>query len=171
MNTSKKVNPANGPEKADRARVPMSLPQLKLSVPDIPGYHLHWMAGNPARIAQATKAGYEFVEPEEVDVVNSGLANGAATSGNTDMGSRVSVVAGGDTGSDGQEQRLYLMKLKQEWWEADQLALEDRNEQTAASLRGGRDLADNPNGSDNRYIPEAHRKGVADLFTRKSRRA
>ena len=165
-------NPANAVEKAvpERTRIPMSLPQQKLAVPDIPGYHLHWMLGTPSRIAQAQRAGYEFVDEGEVDVANTGLADSATRSGNTDMGSRVSVVAGGDMGQDGQEQRLYLMKIRLEWWEADQKVLEDRNEQIAASIRGGQDLAANPDGNENRYIPDAHKKGVAELFTRKTRR-
>ena len=170
---SKEMNPAN-PIKGDpreRTRVPMSLPAQRLAVPDIPGYHLHWMLGTPSRIQQALKAGYEFVDPDEADVTNFGLADDASKSGNTDMGSRVSVVAGSDAGEDGREQRLYLMKIKQEWWESDQKILEDRNEQVAAILRGGQDLSANPHGSDNRYIPDAHRKGVASLFTPKIRRS
>jgi hypothetical protein len=129
------------------------------------------MIGTPSRLAQAVKAGYEFVDPEEVDVVSTGLADSASAQGSTDMGSRVSVLAGGDSGDDGREQRLYLMKLKQEWWDADQKVLEDRNEQVAASLRGGAVPGGNPNGTENQYIPDQHRKGVSDLFTRKSRRS
>lgn len=170
---SEKHNPANA-EVVDRreraARVPMSMPQQKLSVPDIPGYHLHWMSGEPSRIAQALKAGYEFVDPEDTAVNNFGLADDASKSGNSDMGSRVSIIAGSDTGADGQAPRLYLMKIKQEWWEEDQQILESRNEQVAASLRGGQDVSANQYGTDQRYIPDAHRKGVASLFTPKNRR-
>lgn len=162
-------NPAALPKKHDRTRIPMSMPLQKLQVPDIPGYHLHWMNGTPARIAQALKGGYTFVDPEEADVVNTGLADSANASGNTDMGSRVSIVAGGGAGEDGKEQRLYLMKLPLELWEEDQRALESRNEQVAASIRGGQDTSANQYGSDNRYIPEAARKNVANLFTPKRR--
>lgn len=166
-------NPANSvaKTKSDRTRVPMSTAQLKLEVPDIPGYHLHWMMGTPARIAQAMKAGYTFVDHTEVDVVNTGLADDASTNGNTDMGSRVSVVAGNDTGEDGKEQRLYLMKIPLEFWEEDQAALEAKNEQIAATIRGGQDTSSNPNGSESRYIPEASRRNMANLFTPKRRSA
>ena len=163
-------NPANVVGvRAERQRVPMSIPQLKLEVPDIPGYHLHWMMGAPARLAQAKKAGSEFVEDDETEVANSGLADDASKSGNTDMGSRVSIIAG-STDDNGQAQRLYLMKIRQEWWEEDQSKLEDRNDQIASTLRGGNDVGANPHGGDNRYIPEAHKKAVADLFNRKIRR-
>jgi len=163
------TNPASLPQRQDRTRVPMSMPSQKLSVPDIPGYHLHWMASNPGRIAQALKAGYTFVDPDEADVTNTGIADSASASGNTDMGSRVSIVAGRDAGEDGKEQRLYLMKIPLEFWEQDQQALEDRNEQVAATLRGGNDIAANQYGSENRYIPESARKSVANLFTPKRR--
>ena len=164
------VNPANVPAKSkvERDRIPMSLPQLKLAVPEIPGYHLHWMRGTPSRISQALRAGYEFVNDGEVDILSQGVAD--VKSGNTDMGSRVSVLAGQVLGEDGREERLYLMRIKQEWWDADQKGLEDRNEQVAASLRGGKMGGGTEDELSNRYIPEAHRKGVADLFTRKTRR-
>jgi len=166
-------NPSNAPEKSavDKKRVPMSTAQLKLTVAEIPGFHLHWMMGTPSRIAQAMKAGYTFVETDEVDVVNSGLADDASKNGNTDMGSRVSLVAGSDTGEDGKEQRLYLMKLPLEYWEEDQEALESKNEQIAATIRGGQDMASNPNGGENRYIPPSAARNVANLFTPKRRPA
>jgi hypothetical protein len=87
------------------------------------------------------------------------------------MGSRVSVVAGNDTGEDGKEQRLYLMKIPLEFWEEDQAALEAKNEQIAATIRGGQDTSSNPNGSESRYIPEASRRNMANLFTPKRRPA
>jgi len=166
------VNPSTTPreeKKEERTRIPMSVPQQKLSVPDIPGYHLHWMNGNPSRISQALKAGYEFVDPEEVDVVNSGLADSASAHGSTDLGSRVSLSAGSSLDDNGGEQRLYLMKIRQEWWNDDQRKLEDRNEEIAASLRGGA-INNSADGAEQRYIPDAHRKGVAEIFQRKTRR-
>lgn len=169
----KSVNPANTRDNSlpERTRIPMSVPQQKLAVPEIPGYHLHWFNGNHSRIQQALRAGYEFVDPSEVDVTNTGLADDAGKSGNSDMGSRVSIISGSDTDSDGGVPRLYLMKIRQEFWEEDQKTLEARNEQVAATIRGGGDVGNNPNGGENRYIPESHRKGVADLFTPKRRSA
>ena len=160
----------NKPERVTaRTRVPMSIPAPKLAVPDIPGYHLHWILNDPARINQAMRAGYEFVSEDEVDVANTNLAGDMSTSGNTDMGSRVSVLASGSVGDDGKEQRLYLMKLPQEWWEEDQAKLEAQNENIAASLRGGGDASSNPHGQENRYIPEGTRRAMASMFTPKRR--
>lgn len=161
-----KVNPANAPAKAapERERVPMSLPLQKLAVPELPGYHLHWMLGTSQRIGQALRAGYEFVDPSEVDVINHGLADDASRSGNTDMGSRVSISAGADLGEDNQTQRLYLMKIKEEWWQEDQRKLEERNEQIAATIRGGGNVGANPHGTEQTYIPKGHQSAVRNIF-------
>ena len=120
------ANPAdasNMPSATERTRVPMSVPVAHLAVQEIPGYHLHWFNGTPQRIQRALQGGYEFVEQGEVQVNNRTLGSDAATDGNTDLGSRVSIVAGTDIGLDGQPVRLYLMKIKEEWWQADQKAL------------------------------------------------
>lgn len=160
-------NPANSVETSleSRSRVPMSMPQLKLAVPEIPGYHLHWMRGDAGRIAQAQRAGYEFVNHDEVNVTNTGLADDAGESGNTDLGTRVSVIAGRESGPDGQPGRLYLMKIRQEFWEEDQQLLEDRNESIAAALRGGKIPGTEQDGHE--YVPQQNVKTVKNLFTRK----
>jgi hypothetical protein len=151
------LNPANTVErvKGDRTRISMSNAELKLAIPEIPGYHLHWMIGTPSRIAQALKAGYTFVEHDEVETVNTDIAGDFTKNGNSDLGSRVSTVAGSDTGEDGKEQRLYLMKLPQEFRDDDERAMLDRSERIASSIRGASDLANNPYGRESRYIPES----------------
>lgn len=114
---------SNSPaQTAQRKRIPMSGPQLALSVPDIPGYRLYWFRGDPGRIQRAEQGGYEFVRPEEVALNNRTLGSDPAKAGNTDMGSRVSAVAGAEVGLDQQPVRLYLMKIKEEYWREDQAA-------------------------------------------------
>lgn len=132
------TNPANAPQKrvTEATRVPMTLPSAKLSVPEIPGYFLYWFLGQ--NIPRALKAGYEFVTEEEADVVNTGLADDASKQGNTDLGSRISVIAGGLVEGTVEPQRLYLMKLREEWRTKDVEALEQVNERVAAAIRGGR---------------------------------
>lgn len=171
-------NPANvpGTTAAERKRVPMTAPVLKLYVPDLPGYHLHWMRGDAGRLAQAEKAGYEFVDSSEVDINNVLLGGDATKSGNTDMGSRVSVIAGQETGGDGQPVRLYLMKQKQEWYEEDQKILESRNDQIAQTLTanfrqgtvGGKADGETSEDMQNRYVNKTRTK-IPDLFTKKRR--
>jgi hypothetical protein len=133
-----KVNPANAGERiSERKRIPMSLPRQRLSVREIPGYHMYWMRGTSERISQALNAGYEFVSPDEVNLTNSALAGSATLSGNSDLGSRVSVIAGGEIDADGQPVRLYLMKLAQEYYEADQAIQARQNDALIETLQAG----------------------------------
>lgn len=134
---SSPANPANAPRKrvTEANRVPMNLPETKLTVPEIPGYYLYWFLGE--NVHRAMRAGYEFVEPDEVDVVNTGLGSDAGQSGNSDMGTRVSVPAGGLIEGTMEPRRHYLMKLRDEWHDKDVAALEAINEKVAVAIRGG----------------------------------
>ena len=143
------TNPANAPEKRVRQRIPMALPTLKLAVPEIPGYVLHWFRGNSQRLQQAQQAGYEFVERDELLINSTGLANSYDDDGNTDMGTRVSVASGSEDSESGN--RMYLMKIRQEFWDEDQLAVNARQEQIAAQLRGDKGFAEGGMDSSNRY--------------------
>ena len=151
---SSPADASTAPPVAERKRVPMSVPLPKLSVQDIPGYHLHWFSGDPARIERALRGGYEFVQPEEVALNNRTLGSDALGEANTDMGTRVSMVAGGNS-EDGQANRLYLMKIKEEWWKEDQAALESegsRLESVRKGLLGGLLGTENQSASDKQQI-------------------
>jgi hypothetical protein len=127
------ANPANAVKPTNaavRKRIPMSIPQLKLEAPDIAGYHLHWFLGS--RTARALQGGYEFVDEKEVSLNNRNVATDATISGSSDLGSRVSVIAG--TGANGLPESLYLMKIKEEFWQEDQKALEKRNQEIADAI-------------------------------------
>ena len=148
-----------------RKRIPMSVPVQRLEAAEIPGYHLHWFKGDLSRIQRALEGGYEYVAPREMHVNSVGLGNDSVASGNTDMGSRVSIVSGTEIGTDGQPVRLVLMKIKQEWYEEDQKIVDDRNELVAASLRGGLfgSERDAPGDSATRYV-DKNRTVIPDLF-------
>lgn len=164
------INPANTPttSKSEPDRIPMSVPLQRLQVVDIPGYHTHWMRGTPERIQQALRAGYTFVQDDEVQLNYKGLASNPLGGGNSDLGSNVSVSAG-RTDEKGAVVRLVLMKLPIQFWTADQKALEDRQDKIAETLRTGQIGQESaPGGSDNsnRYIP----KGAANrnIFIRRT---
>lgn len=167
-----RLNPATSTEARERKRIPMSTPVQKLESPDVPGFHLHWFQGTPERIQRALDGGYEFVDARDVKVNNVSLGTDSVVSGNTDMGSRVSVVSGSEVGRDGQPIRLILMKIKQEWFDEDQKVLENRNEQVATALRGGMMGAEKDGRGDtqHRYVDKA-RTTIPDLFTPKRPRA
>ena len=131
-------SPANGKASvSERTRIPMSVPRQKLSVDDIPGYHLHWMKGTPDRLEQALQAGYEFVHKQETLLANHSIGGDSKEDGGTDLGSRVSVSAGEELDGEGQPVRLYLMKIKQEWHEEDMKAQEGKSESLRNAMLQG----------------------------------
>lgn len=150
--TSAVDNPSIAPDKQrpDRGRIPMSLPVQKLAAVDIPGYHTHWMRGDPVRLNQALRAGYTFVEQDEVDLNTFGITQGEDDSGHTDLGSRVSVVAGKAEG--GGAERLYLMKLPLSLWEEDQAGMAQRQANIAAQLRGDKGFSEAGMDTSHRYV-------------------
>jgi len=135
-------NPANKPQTrvTDATRVPMSVPTRRLEVPEdaCPGYHLHWFLDE--NIIRAQRAGYEFVDANEVSLNQKNVATDATVSGNIDMGSRVCVYAG--LGQFGKPTYLYLMKLRNEWWEKDQKALEEMNQRILDRIFRDRQVLD-----------------------------
>lgn len=147
------TSPANGKaRKAERQRIPMSTGQQKLAVPEIPGYHLHWMLGTPERIQQAQNAGYTFVDQDETELVSLQIGGDARKTGNTDLGTRVSALAGSEIGIDGQPVRLYLMKLPQEYREDDLRAQEAKSNHVREAIQAGDVDAGQGGDRSNRYV-------------------
>lgn len=135
--------------RARRQRIPMSVPKLKLEVPPIPGYRTYWFKDEPGRIAQALRAGYSFVDEDEVDLnITSTIAESSLGNGNTDLGSRISLVGDRTTG-----ERLYLMKIPEEYFLQDQADLEQVNRRVDRTIKAGRVGADEDrqDDSDKRY--------------------
>ncbi len=125
------VNPANNADaKSTRKRIPMSVPQRKLEVSEIPGFHTHWFRDD--NIARALQAGYEFVDEKEVTLNQMGVGSSRDVSGNADMGSRVRVVSG--TAADGGVEHLTLMKIRQEFWDEDRKEIEARNASVMSAI-------------------------------------
>jgi|SRR5580765_386225 len=125
---SENNNPADSyAEKMLRERGPrMSLnaPTRRLEVPPLPGYHMHWFLER--NIPRALAGWYEFVTPEEVPTVDRSI--GGRTAGNTteDLGgARVSQIGG--TNEMGQPEQLVLMKIRLEWYFAEQRKIAERN--------------------------------------------
>lgn len=174
-----KQNPGVAPGKtsAERKRIPLSVPQRKLEVPEIPGYYLRWFRGTPQRLAQAERAGFLFVQPEEIQLNNLALGGDATKAGNSDMGDRVSVIEGGEVDGSGQAIRMYLMKQKMEDHLEDQTIVQNRNDSVADALVGayssgqvgvgqGGETAEDAAA---RYVDQK-RTRVPELFRRKSRK-
>lgn len=165
------TNPANPKEKfvVPPGFQPMSAGVQKLAVPEKEGFHRRWFRGDLGRLMRAQRAGYTFVEAADVDLANFDLGGDAKNSGNTDLGTRVSVISGDEMGPDGQPQRLYLMQCPNELYQYSRNLLEDRNESVAEALRGGKIGAEQDERADDtsqRYV-----KGVVpDMFNPNKRR-
>lgn len=163
-------NPGEGkPAVSQRRYIPMNVPVQRLQVPEMPGYHYHWFRGDRARLMRAEQAGYEYVDEQEVELNNLDIGGESAASGNTDMGTRVTVISGEQLGNDGQPGRLVLMKIKTELWQASEKILADHNEQIAEAIRGGQ-VGTGPNETPadkaQRYV-----KQTEHLFTRRKVRS
>jgi len=154
---------------AEQGYISMSIPKQRLAAPEISGYHCHWFMGLPDRIQQAMQAGYTWVDAGEVDLTNFDLAGDGRPIEGTDLGTRVSTVAGGLYEGTMQPQRLYLMKVPLWLWEIHQKELDAVNEKIAATLRGDKQLAFTAPSQDNthRYRPEDELGKKKTLFHRK----
>ena len=150
-------NPANDVKVSEipEGYIPMSAPVQRLQVPEMPGWKLHWFRGEPGRIARAQRAGYTFVDETEVRVNNFDLGGSKDNSGNTDLGTRVSIEAGEDDG------RLYLMKVPQELYDYAQKLLGREVDSVVETLTSGKVGSENDEeASDtaNRYVQKKRTK-------------
>lgn len=167
-------NPANKtvePKRNRKNRIPMSVPMRKLEVPEISGYHLHWI--KESNIPRALQAWYEFVDFDEVPVNQRGVGTDTEMTGNTDLGSRVSISAG--IGEDGRPERLILMKLAEEHWQADRLAIDTRNAGIIGSIFRGEKILDKGEVSadvqETRYVDPDRTSYKPALFQRRRKKA
>lgn len=131
-------NPANEGAAAaapqpTRRRVPLSTPRRKLEVAPLPGYVLYWFLEPDIQVA--IDAGYDFVGREEVRLNQQNPANSADESGNTDLGSRVTVL-GNRADERGRPQQLVLMKIREDWWKEDRYDLDSANSAVVESIFG-----------------------------------
>lgn len=163
------ANPANVKQESKgnrRARVPMSVAMRKLEVPEIPGYHTHWI--KESNIPRALAAYYEFVEDREVPINQRNPGLDTEISGNTDLGARVSIAAG--IGADSKPERLYLMKLAEEFWIEDRAKIDGRNASMMGQIFRGEKIIDKDEVSNDvkthRYVDMERTRERRALFSR-----
>lgn len=167
-------NPANAevePKRNRANRVPMSVPSRKLETPEIPGYHSHWI--KESNVPRALQAWYEFVSYDEVPVNQRGFATSMDVTGNTDLGSQVSISAG--IGADGRPERLILMKLAEDLWLADRKAIDERNASIVGSIFRGEKIIDkdqvSADVSETRYVKREETSFRPALFQRRRKKS
>jgi len=167
-NPVKESNPATGQLKLPKGYRPLSGGQTKLDAPQIEGYTLRWFRGDPGRIQRALQAGWQFVEKDETDLVDTDIAGGDTQKG-TDLGSRVSLVSGDEVGFNGQPGRMYLMKCPIELYQYARSLHGAQVDATVAALKGTipgnvREGGETKEDSRTRYLKELK----APLLTKKS---
>lgn len=126
-------NPSEGAEPPTRRpRISMSEAQRRLEVPDLPGYRLYWFKDE--NVPKAQDAYYEHVKDWEIRVAHNSIGSGEIVSGNTDLGTNVSIIAGQNEA--GAPVRLNLMKLPIEYYREDQKKIEMRNASMMEAIFG-----------------------------------
>ena len=119
-------------------RVPFGGPRMKMHI-DTEGneklrnYHVCWV--NEPKLDEYRNADYTFVTKDELGQTDVGQAD--IGHGDTDLGSKVSVIAGREV--TGQYMRAYLMKLPKKLHEQDLEALEAENRRIDDAISGGQE--------------------------------
>ena len=110
-------------EEGKVARVPFGTVRLKtqLSEEEVQGFKdrgmvTYWFNDQDGRIPRALAAGYSHVDPKYA----TSLGQSAIHQGNTDEGSKVSMIAGRSES----QLRMYLMEIPKKFWDEDQAAKE-----------------------------------------------
>lgn len=142
--------------------VPMGSKSGRLKVPHKPGWHRHWFRTEPGRIERAMQAGYRFVDPAEISMIPQQIGGTPEQGGSTDLGSRVSVAAGGYA-DNGQALRLYLMECPQHLYQRAQAMLQADTDHTVQALAAGRGGKDDYAEAGNSYV----KGNVPKLFQKK----
>src|SRR5258708_34120542 len=106
-------------------------------------------------------AGWQFIKRDEIQVNSFGYAQDVTEDGNSDLGTNVNVHGG--VAEKGGSERLYLMKIKKEWYDKDMARREETSDKIASAFLSGQVGADNaPGDPRHRYVKKAETP-----FTRK----
>lgn len=122
--------PRNEVQRAERAeRLPLGIKRSKLAVNDKdPGYEYRWINDTAGRCSDAEKGGYEFV-------TDASVGQGDIGNRNSSIGNRVSRIVGKNEA--GHPVTAFLMRIKKEWYQADQKAKQKGLDATDAALKRG----------------------------------
>lgn len=142
-------------ERVTRERMPFNSFSKRMEVyidPDSElarDYHLHKFVDRGGRVARAQAAGYEFVTKSEV--ATDGPAQ--VESREADLGDVVSWISG--TSEKGDAEITVLMKIRKEYYEADQADIQAQVDMTDQAIRRG--AVGQP--SDHSYLKNANYSG------------
>lgn len=138
-------------EKGKRSRrVPLNSFRTKLHIPEDQlekGFHYRWFKDVGGRVEQAQNAGFDFV-------LNDGKIQVGEREGNTDVGSRISILGGDDPRKPEGSYRMVLMRQPMEFYEEDQKEKQDRIDGLSAQINRNLDGVGDRR-VDNAYKPSA----------------
>lgn len=123
--------PARQLQEGRSKRVPLNSFRTKLHIPQDqldPNFHYRFFKEVGNRVEQALQAGFIFADDEKITVGERG--------GNTDMGSKISVLGGDDPTQPGGSYRMVLMKQPIEFYKEDQQLKQDRADGLNAQIHG-----------------------------------
>lgn len=144
--------------RAQRSRIPMSVPRRKLEVPELPGWFTYWFATGEGNVQQALRAGYTFVTADEIASAGGVIANGIAfddpSDGNRSLTNNVEVYAGIDKA--GKPQQLVLMKIPMEIRRMDETEMARVAGAPLKTIMRGQPIGENgaPSNAENTYTPK-----------------
>ena len=90
-----------------------------------PGFYPRWFNDKGARLAQFRNKGWDFVPPDPRICVGDPVPGG----GNTDLGNRISVIAGADSTKDEGAFRMVLMMIPEENWKKRKKQKQEANDE------------------------------------------
>lgn len=127
-----KIEPRERQLRQKQVRIPPGQPRLKLKVEGLKPNERGYFA-KPEQFEELLEGGYQLVHKDGIEV-------GTDKMGNTDLGSLVSRSSGSDGG------RLYLMKIRKDWYEENQRAKQGQ-------ITDNENQMLNPGDTQNQYVP------------------
>ena len=151
--TTRSQNDRDNQTAVTRQRGVFNGTNLKLQVlTEIPGYDLRWFNDTPGRLQQAQQGGWEFVGKDEI--VRPEGNKVVDTNSSTD--SRHSAVAG--VLDNNTPLNMYLMKIRKEFREEDQLEAQGRIDETEAQMVRGQGMSADRIGPT--YLPDNKKQAL-----------
>jgi hypothetical protein len=149
-------------EKPSRVRGVFNGTNKKLDVlSEIPGYVIRWFNDMPGRADRAQTGGWEFVTAGEVAQSDSNKV----VERNSDVGNKVRAIVG--TTEQNEPLYAYLMKIKKEWFEEDQM--DGKTKIMASEAEMVRNGGLNTDRIGEKYLPDQRRQALSvrrDSFER-----
>ena len=139
-------------KKRETTRRPRMGARLKLEVRDKdPNYVYRWFNDDGGRINEAVECGWEYVFKEDVKLDTSG--------GKPGLGSVASLSV--DKHADGSPKSAYLLRIRKEWYDEDQIEKQKETDLVDQSIRSGT-LSTVPNA----YTPGQASAGITEDVAR-----